>query len=131
MDGIYVDREVTVAHLKGTLEALFKKLYGEEAKVMLRPSFFGFVEPGFEVFVSCFKCGGMGTDCSLCKRTGWIEVLGAGLIHPNVFRAVGIDPLEWKGFAFGMGVDRVTMLKFGIDDARLSYSGDLRFIKQF
>src|SRR5690606_18046332 len=93
MEGLLVDKEVSVAHLKGTLEFLFKKLYGDKTKLRLRPSFFAFVEPGFEVDISCFKCAGAG--CPLCKKTGWIEVMGAGLVHSNVFKAVGIDPNKW------------------------------------
>ncbi len=129
IEGLYIDKEVSVAHLKGTLEYFLKNLYGSDTQIRLRPSFFAFVEPGFEVDISCFKCKGAG--CSLCKQTGWIEVLGAGLVHANVLKAVGIDPEEWQGFAFGCGIDRLAMMKFGIDDIRNFYSGDLRFINQF
>lgn len=129
MEGLLIDKEVSVAHLKGTLEFFLKRLYGENTKLRLRPSFFAFVEPGFEVDISCFKCAGVG--CPLCKKTGWIEVMGAGLVHSNVLTAVGIDPNEWQGFAFGTGIDRLMMMKYGVDDARLSYTGDLRFVKQF
>jgi len=129
MEGLLVDKNVSVAHLKGVLETLFKKLYGNETEMMLRPSFFPFVEPGFEVFVTCFKCHKKG--CALCKQTGMIEVLGAGLVHSNVFKAVGIDPKKWQGLAFGVGLDRLVMLKYGVDDIRQLYAGDLRFIKQF
>ncbi len=129
MEGLYIDKNVSVAHLKGVLEYFFKNYYGPETKIRLRPSFFAFVEPGFEVDVSCFKCGG--TGCPLCKKTGWIEVLGAGLVHPNVLRAVGIDDHKWQGLAFGGGIDRLAMLKFGVDDIRNFYAGDLRFVNQF
>ena len=129
IEGLYIDKEVSVAHLKGTLEYFLKNLYGSDTQIRLRPSFFAFVEPGFEVDISCFKCKGAG--CGLCKQTGWIEVLGAGLVHANVLKAVGIDPQEWQGFAFGCGIDRLAMMKFGIDDIRNFYSGDLRFINQF
>lgn len=129
IEGLYIDKNVSVAHLKGVLEYFFKNYYGPETKIRLRPSFFAFVEPGFEVDVSCFKCGGIG--CPLCKKTGWIEVLGAGLVHPNVLRAVGIDPKKWQGLAFGGGIDRLAMLKYGVDDIRNFYAGDLRFVNQF
>ena len=129
IEGLVVGEDVTLAHLKGTLELFFKKLYGEKTAIRFRPSFFPFVEPGVEIDVSCFKCGGEG--CSLCKKTGFIEAIGAGMVHPNVLNGVGIDSRKYRGFAFGMGVDRLVMLKYGIDDIRLLYSGDLRLVNQF
>jgi len=136
IEGLYVDKNVTLAHLKGTLEYFLKKLFGENVKMRMRPSFFPFVEPGIEVDVSCTGCAGEGRKvcgslCSMCKSTGWIEIMGAGMVHPNVFKAVGIDPKEWKGFAFGIGADRLVMLKYGIEDIRHLYSGDIRFLNQF
>jgi phenylalanyl-tRNA synthetase alpha chain len=129
MEGLVVGEHIALAHLKGTLDAFFKKLYGEKSSIRFRPSFFPFVEPGVEIDVSCFKCAGKG--CSLCKQTGWIEVMGAGMVHPNVLKNAGIDPRKWRGFAFGAGIDRLVMLKYGIDDVRLLYAGDLRLINQF
>ena len=129
IEGLVVGKDISLAHLKGTLELFFKKLFGEKSAIRFRPSFFPFVEPGVEIDVSCFKCGGNG--CSLCKGTGFIEVMGAGMVHPNVLKNAGIDSREWQGFAFGMGVDRLVMLKYGIDDMRLLYSGDLRLVCQF
>lgn len=129
IEGLVVGEDITLAHLKGTLETFFKKLFGEQSRIRFRPSFFPFVEPGVEIDVSCFKCGGEG--CGLCKKTGYIEVMGAGMVHPNVLKNAGIDPRKWRGFAFGMGVDRLVMGKYGIDDVRLLYSGDLRLVNQF
>ena len=145
IEGLVVGKEISLAHLKGTLELFFKKLFGEKSAIRFRPSFFPFVEPGVEIDVLCFKCGGKGLNpakqdrptaegglgCSLCKGTGFIEVMGAGMVHPNVLKNAGIDSREWQGFAFGMGVDRLVMLKYGIDDVRLLYSGDLRLVCQF
>lgn len=129
IEGLVVGENITLAHLKGTLELFFKKLYGEKTAIRFRPSFFPFVEPGVEIDVSCFKCGGSG--CSLCKKTGFIEVMGAGMVHPNVLNNAGIDSRKYRGFAFGGGVDRLVMLKYGIDDVRLLYAGDLRLVNQF
>jgi phenylalanyl-tRNA synthetase alpha chain len=129
VEGLIVGRDITMANLKSLLEEFFKKFFGHNVKTRLRPSYFPFVEPGVEVDVSCFKCGGDG--CSLCKHTGWIEILGAGMVHPNVLNNVGIDPRKWQGIAFGGGIDRMVMLKYGIDDIRLFYNGDLRFVNQF
>ncbi len=129
IEGLVVGEDITMAHLKGTLQLFFKKLFGETTSIRFRPSFFPFVEPGVEIDVSCFKCGGKG--CSLCKKTGFIEVMGAGMVHPNVLNGVGIDSRKYRGFAFGMGVDRLVMLKYGIDDVRLLYAGDLRLVNQF
>jgi len=129
LEGLCIDKEISMAHLKGVLETFFRRFFGEDAKVRFRPSFFPFVEPGVEVDMSCFKCGGKG--CSLCKQTGWVEVLGAGLVHPNVLEASGINSKEWQGFAFGVGLDRIAMMKYGVDDIRAFYTGDLQFVEQF
>ncbi len=129
VEGLMVDKDVSIGHLKGVLEYFLRELFGREVSLRLRPSFFSFVEPGMEVDISCFKCRGAG--CALCKQSGWIEVLGAGLVHPNVLTAGGIDPEVWRGFAFGVGVDRLVMLRHGVGDIRLLYGGDDRFIRQF
>lgn len=129
LEGFTVDKKITMADLKGTLELFIHRLYGPETKTRFRPSFFPFTEPSAEMDVSCVICGGKG--CRICKRTGWLEILGAGMIHPNVLKAVNIDPEIWSGFAFGMGIERVAMLKYGIDDIRLFFENDLRFLKQF
>lgn len=129
IEGLVVGEDISLANLKGTLELFFKKLFGEKTAIRFRPSFFPFVEPGVEIDVSCFKCGGLG--CSLCKKTGFIEVMGAGMVHPNVLNNAGIDSRKYRGFAFGVGVDRLVMLKYGIDDVRLLYAGDLRLVNQF
>ena len=128
-EGLVIDKDVTLANLKGTLEVMAKTLLGEKTKVRFRPSFFPFTEPSVEVDVSCFKCGGKG--CPLCKQTGWIEVLGAGMVHPNVLRMCGYDPEKYQGFAFGTGMDRFAMFKYGITDIRTIYGNDLRFLNQF
>jgi len=129
VDGFLVDEGVTVSDLKGTMVAFCKAFFGEELKLKFRPSFFPFTEPSAEVDIQCFLCGGEG--CRVCKVTGWLEVLGAGMVHPAVFEAVGYDPEEYTGFAFGLGVERIAMLKYGIDDIRLFFDNDLRFLKQF
>ncbi len=129
IEGLVVGEGITLAHLKHTLSEFFKRLYGDSAQIRMRPSYFPFVEPGVEIDVSCMKCGGVG--CNICKQTGFIEVMGAGMIHPNVLQAGGIDPRVYTGFAFGGGVDRLVMQKYGIDDIRLLYSGDLRLVNQF
>ena len=129
LEGLVVGEGITLAHLKYTLQEFFKRLYGKTAQIRMRPSFFPFVEPGLKIDVSCAKCSGAG--CNVCKHTGFIEVMGAGMVHPNVLHAAGIDPRKYTGFAFGMGVDRLVMLKYGIDDVRLLYSGDLRLVNQF
>lgn len=128
-EGLMVGENVSLANLKATLLHLYRELFGHDVSLRLRPSFFPFVEPGVEVDISCFKCKGVG--CPLCKHSGWIEVMGAGMVHPKVLENVGIDPEKWQGFAFGGGLDRIAMLKFGIDDLRLFYESDLRFLKQF
>ncbi|WP_448523126.1 phenylalanine--tRNA ligase subunit alpha [Pseudothermotoga sp.] len=129
VEGLYVDKNVSVAHLKYTLEIFAKRIFGPERKIRLRPSYFPFTEPSFEVDVSCGICGGKG--CPSCKYTGWLEILGAGMVHPNVFRNVGYDPEKYTGFAFGMGVERIAMLKYGIKDIRDFVRNDERFLECF
>lgn len=129
VEGLVVGEGVSFGHLKWTLETFFKKLFGNEVKMRIRPSFFPFVEPGVEIDISCFLCNGAG--CGVCKRSGWIEVMGGGMVHPNVLLAGGIDPRKYRGFAFGVGVDRLVMIKYGIEDVRLLYAGDLRLVNQF
>lgn len=129
IEGLVVDKSVTMGDLKGTLEVMMKKMFGEDRKIRLRPSYFPFTEPSVEVDVSCFKCGGAG--CNVCKHTGWIEILGAGMVHPDVLQMSGIDPTEYSGFAFGLGPDRVAMLRYGVNDIRNFYQNDLRFLNQF
>ncbi|MDN4072662.1 phenylalanine--tRNA ligase subunit alpha [Fictibacillus terranigra] len=129
IEGLVVDENVRLSDLKGVLETFAKKMFGEDRKIRLRPSFFPFTEPSVEMDISCFKCGGKG--CSICKHTGWIEILGAGMVHPNVLEMAGFDSKKYTGFAFGMGPERIAMLKYGIDDIRHFYTNDLRFLKQF
>ncbi len=129
VEGLFVDRHVTFAELKGTLAAFATAFFGAGAKTRFRPSFFPFTEPSAEVDVSCVFCAGKG--CRVCKQTGWLEVLGSGLVHPNVFRHAGYDPAEVTGFAFGMGVERLAMLRYGIDDLRTMFENDYRFVAQF
>ena len=129
MEGLVVDKGITMADLKGMLETFAKAEFGEDTKVRFRPHHFPFTEPSAEVDISCFMCGGKG--CRLCKGEGWIEILGAGMVHPNVLRNCGIDPEEYSGFAFGMGVERIAMLKYHITDIRHFYENDVRFIEQF
>jgi phenylalanyl-tRNA synthetase alpha chain len=129
IEGLVVDKGITMGDLKGTLEFILKSLFGEDRKVRLRPSYFPFTEPSVEVDVSCFKCGGKG--CNVCKYTGWIEILGAGMVHPDVLTMSGINPEEYTGFAFGIGVERIAMLRFGINDIRGFYTNDQRFLNQF
>ena len=129
IEGLVVDQDISLADLKGTLEILAKKLFGEEREIRFRPSFFPFTEPSIEVDVSCFKCGGVG--CPICKETGWIEILGSGMVHPNVLRGCGYDPEKYTGFAFGIGPERVAMLKYGINDIRNFYTNDLRLLQDF
>jgi len=127
-EGLVVGRGVTLADLKGTFEAMLRELFGD-VRVRLRPSFFPYTEPSAEVDISCQSCGGAG--CGTCKHTGWLEILGSGMVHPAVFEAVGYDPDKFTGFAFGMGMERAAMLKYGVDDIRLFYENDLRFLEQF
>jgi len=129
VEGLVIDKDITFADLKGTLEVFMKYMLGEDTKLRFRPSYFPFTEPSFEVDVSCFKCGGKG--CNLCKHTGWIELLGSGMVHPNVLKMNGYDPEKYTGFAFGTGLDRLAMFKYGITDMRLLYANDVRFLSQF
>ena len=129
VEGLVVDKNVSLADLKGTLEVFMKKMLGQNTELRFRPSYFPFTEPSYEVDVTCFKCGGKG--CNLCKQTGWIELLGSGIVHPNVLRMNGYDPDVYSGFAFGVGLDRLAMFKYGITDIRLLYQNDVRFLKQF
>lgn len=129
IEGLVVDENISMSDLKGTLEIFAKHVFGETREIRLRPSFFPFTEPSVEVDVSCFKCEGCG--CNICKQTGWIEVLGAGMVHPNVLEMSGFDSKKYSGFAFGLGVERIAMLKYGIDDIRHFYTNDIRFLKQF
>jgi phenylalanyl-tRNA synthetase alpha chain len=129
LEGIMIDKKINFAHLKGVCEIVGKKLYGPDTKFRMRPKFYPFVEPGSNGEYTCFLCQGAG--CRVCKHTGWLEILGCGLIHPDVLRAGGIDPEEYSGFAFGFGLTRLAMLKYGIDDIRLFMGGDERFIEQF
>lgn len=129
IEGLYVDKSVSFSQLKGTLEFLLREIFGAKQKVRFRPSYFPFTEPSTEVDVECFVCKGNG--CSMCKQTGWLEILGAGMVHPNVFRSVGYDPDTVSGFAFGLGIERIAMLRYKISDIRLFYEGDMRFLEQF
>ncbi|MFN7133690.1 MAG: phenylalanine--tRNA ligase subunit alpha [Myxococcales bacterium] len=129
IEGLVVDEQVTFAELKGTLDAFVRGFFGSDTKTRFRPSYFPFTEPSAEVDVSCVMCSGKG--CRVCKGTGWLEVLGCGMVHPNVFRNVGYDPERISGFAFGMGIERLTMLRYGIDDLRLMFENDARFLEQF
>ena len=129
IEGLVIDKNITFADLKGTLAEFAKQLFGENTKVKFRPHHFPFTEPSAEVDVTCFKCGGEG--CRFCKGSGWIEILGCGMVHPKVLKMSGIDPDEYSGFAFGMGLERIALLKYEIDDMRLLYENDIRFLKQF
>ena len=129
IEGLVIDKHITFADLKGTLAEFARELFGEDTKVKFRPHHFPFTEPSAEVDVSCFKCGGKG--CRFCKGSGWIEILGCGMVHPHVLEMCGIDPEEYTGFAFGVGLERIALLKNEIDDMRLLYENDIRFLKQF
>ncbi|MCI8453057.1 MAG: phenylalanine--tRNA ligase subunit alpha [Lachnospiraceae bacterium] len=129
IEGLVIDKNITFADLKGTLAEFAKELFGGETRVKFRPHHFPFTEPSAEVDVSCFKCGGKG--CRFCKGSGWIEILGCGMVHPHVLEMCGIDPNEYTGFAFGVGLERIALLKYEIDDMRLLYENDIRFLKQF
>ena len=129
IEGLVVDKHITFADLKGTLEEFAKELYGEDTKTKFRPHHFPFTEPSAEMDVSCFKCHGKG--CRFCKGEGWIEILGCGMVHPHVFEMCGIDPEEYQGFAFGVGLERIALLKYEIDDMRLLYENDIRFLETF
>ena len=128
VEGLVIDRHITFADLKGTLAEFAREMFGEDTKVKFRPHHFPFTEPSAEVDVSCFKCGGKG--CRFCKGSGWIEILGCGMVHPHVLEMCGIDPDEYTGFAFGVGLERIALLKYEIDDMRLLYENDIRFLKQ-
>ncbi len=129
MEGLVVAKGVTFADLKGTLELFVKKMFGDKVQTKFRPHHFPFTEPSAEMDATCFVCGGKG--CNVCKNSGWIEMLGCGMVHPNVLRNCGIDPEEYSGFAFGFGIDRMVMLSYGLDDIRLLYESDMRFLNQF
>lgn len=129
VEGLVIDKHITFADLKGTLAEFAREMFGEETKVKFRPHHFNFTEPSAEMDVSCFKCGGKG--CRFCKGSGWIEILGCGMVHPNVLTMSGINPEEYSGFAFGVGLERIALLKYEIDDMRLLYENDIRFLKQF
>ncbi len=136
VEGLMVGKDVTLANFKFVIGEFFKRLFKKNVAIRLRPSYFPFVEPGLEVDVECVKCGGTGKlpdghGCNICKETGWLEVMGAGMVHPRVFEAAGYNPRDLRGFAFGLGLERIAMIKYNIPDIRLFYSGDLRFIKQF
>lgn len=147
LEGLVIGKDVNMSDMKGTLEYFFTQFFNKKTDIRLRPSFFPFVEPGVEIDMSCFRCDGKGLKtsskeglvdqgeaglgCNVCKGTGFIEIMGAGMVHPVVLNNVGINPKEWQGFAFGVGVDRLAMLKYGIDDVRLLYQGDLRLTNQF
>ena len=129
IEGLYVDSGVTFSELKGTLDYFARKLFGENVKTRFRPSYFPFTEPSAEMDVSCIFCKGKG--CSICKKTGWLEILGCGMVDPEVYKSVNYDPEKWTGYAFGLGIERIAMLKYGVEDIRLFYSGDVRFLRQF
>ena len=131
VEGLVVGEDVSLADLKGTLTAFVHELFGPERNVRFRPSFFPYTEPSAELDISCGACGGTGQDCAMCKRSGWLEILGSGMVHPAVFEAVGYDAERFTGFAFGMGIERVALLKWGVEDIRLFYENDLRFLEQF
>lgn len=129
IEGLVVDEGITMADLKGTLDTFAKRLYGPDTKTRLRPHHFPFTEPSCEVDISCFKCGGVG--CPMCKGEGWIEILGGGMVHPKVLENGGVDPNKYSGFAFGIGLERIVMFRFGLDDMRMLYENDVRFLEQF
>ncbi|WP_018931310.1 phenylalanine--tRNA ligase subunit alpha [Gracilibacillus lacisalsi] len=129
IEGLYVDKNVRMSDLKGVLDRFAKQMFGQEREIRLRPSFFPFTEPSVEMDISCKVCNGEG--CSVCKQTGWIEILGAGMVHPRVLEMAGYDPKVYSGFAFGMGPERIAMLKYGVDDIRHFYTNDIRFLKQY
>jgi len=129
IEGLYVDEGVSFADLKGTLISFVHQFYGPKTRCRFRPTFFPFTEPSADIYIGCFICGGRG--CRLCKQSGWLEILGCGMVDPNVFRSVGYDPEKFTGYAFGMGIDRVALLRYGIDDIRLFFDNDIRFLNQF
>ena len=129
VEGLCVDRGISMAHLKGTVAEFLKRMFGPDTRTRFRPSYFPFTEPSAEFDFSCFKCGG--TGCRICKNSGWIELGGSGMVHPNVLSAVGVDPNEFSGFAFGLGIDRMVALMYSLDDIRLLFENDVRFLSQF
>ncbi|EPD54225.1 phenylalanine--tRNA ligase subunit alpha [Paenisporosarcina sp. FSL H8-0542] len=129
IEGLVIGENIRMSDLKGTLSVFAKKMFGDDREIRLRPSFFPFTEPSVEMDISCFKCGGSG--CNVCKKTGWIEILGAGMVHPNVLEMAGYDSKRLSGFAFGMGPERIAMLKYGVEDIRHFYTNDVRFVSQF
>jgi len=124
-----IDKNISIANFKAIIERFFQMFFKKSVKIRLRPSYFPFTEPSFEVDIGCLVCGGKG--CSVCSQRGWLEMAGAGMVHPKVFKAVKLNPKNWQGFAFGLGLDRLTMMKYKIDDVRLLYGGDLKFLQQF
>jgi phenylalanyl-tRNA synthetase alpha chain len=129
IDGLMVGKEINVANFKAIIQEFFQEFFEKIIEIRMRPSYFPFTEPSFEVDMRCLNCRGKG--CSTCQKIGWLEMMGAGMVHPNVFKAAGLNPKNWQGFAFGMGLDRLAMMKYKINDIRLFYSGDLRFLNQF
>lgn len=129
IEGLMVGKDISLANLKGVMEAFVKEFFSKETEIRWRPGYFPFVEPGLEADISCQVCKGKG--CSVCQKTGWLEMMGAGMVHPNVLKNSGVNPKFWQGFAFGMGLDRIAMMKYKINDIRLLYSGDIRFLRQF
>ena len=130
-EGLLIDKKVSMADLKSTINTIFDRFFERDIQVRFRPSYFPFVEPGAEVDISCFKCGTGKPGCPICKGTGWVEVMGAGMVNPKVLNGMGINPEKWQGFAFGASIERLAMMKYGVDDIRLFYSGDLRLVNQF
>jgi phenylalanyl-tRNA synthetase alpha chain len=131
IEGLLVDKDIHFSHLKGTLELFIKAFFGQDVNIRFRPGFFPFTEPSAEVDISCFLCDGTDAGCRVCKGTGWLEILGSGMVHPQVLINCNIDPEVYSGFAFGMGIERIAQLKYGINDLRLFYDNDLRFLNQF
>lgn len=129
VEGLMAGKDISVANFKAIIGKFFQEFFRKEMKIRSRPSYFPFVEPGFEVDITCLNCGGKG--CNVCQQTGWVEIMGAGMVHPNVFKNSGLNPKDWQGFAFGIGMDRLAMMKYKINDIRLFRSGDLRFLEQF
>ena len=131
IEGLAVDVDISFANLKGTLYQFARQLFGENRQIRFRCDYFPFVEPGVDMSIDCFNCEGTEEDCRICKGSGWVEIMGAGMVHPHVLKTVGYDPQEYTGFAFGLGPERIAMLKYGIDDIRLFYNNDIRFLRQF
>jgi len=129
IEGLMIDKEISASNFKAIMERFFQEFFKKQIKLRIRPSYFPFTEPSFELDIECLVCGGKG--CSVCSKRGWVEMAGAGMVHPNVLKAVNLNPNNWQGFAFGMGLDRLTMMKYKIDDIRLFYGSDLRFLRQF